>query len=340
MKIYPKEIPIFLSKNKNVNFFLIYGSNFGLANQCLLNLKKELNINIHNPFSTVLFNYLQLLNDSKILLEEVETYSVFEDCKNILIDIRDGDNLNKIFEVLKNVNERGLTKHRIIVSAGYLKSNDFIVKYFINLKNGVAIPCYDEEENSIQFQLQSYLRQKNVKISEDQFNKLVINFSKNTEVNLNIYEKLDTLGLSNNLDFEKLNDSVNDTTELNINDLINRSLTSRDRNVFNFLNQCKIAKTSSIQICRQFLNKLRILEKILILKDRGISIEKSVEQSDLNIFFKDKKKTIAQAKLLNLNSIHQMISKIIDTEIRCKLAPELEYFFLENTLLFIQMKLK
>ena len=340
MKIYPKEIPLFLSKNKDTHFFFIYGSNFGLANQCLLKLKKELNINMQNPFNTVLFNYLQLVNDSKILLEEVETYSVFEECKNILVDIRDGGNLNRIFEVFKEVIERGLTKHKIIVSAGYLKSNDSIVKYFTNLKNGVAIPCYDEEENSIQFQLQSYLRQKNVKISEDQFNKLVINFSKNTEVNLNIYEKLNTLGLSNNLDFEKLNDVVDDTPELDINDLINISLTSRDQNVFNFLNQCKIAKTSSIQICRQFLNKLRILEKILILKDRGISIEKSVERSDLNIFFKDKRKTIDQAKLLNLDKVHHMISKVIDTEIKCKLTPELEYFFLENTLLFIQMKIK
>ena len=274
------------------------------------------------------------------MLEEVETYSVFEECKYILVDIRDGGNLNRIFEVFKEVIERGLTKHKIIVSAGYLKSNDSIVKYFTNLKNGVAIPCYDEEENSIQLQLKTYLKQRNIKISEDQFNKLIMNFSKNTEVNLNIYEKLNTLGLSNNLDFEKLNDVVDDTPELDINDLINISLTSRDQNVFNFLNQCKIAKTSSIQICRQFLNKLRILEKILILKNRGVSIEKAVERSDLNIFFKEKKKTIAQAQLLNLKSVHQIISKIIDTEIKCKLTPELEYFFLENTLLFIQMKIK
>ena len=340
MKIYPKEIPLFLSKNKDIRFFFIYGSNFGLANQSLLKLKEEFNIDVQNPFNTVLLNYMQLASDSRILLEEIETYSVFDEFKNILIDIRVGDNLNKVFEIFKVVTKSSLTKHRIIVSAGYLKSNDSIVKLFSNLKNAVAIPCYDEEENSIKIQLQRYLKQKNVNINEDQFKKLVMNFSTNTEVNLNIYEKLNTLGLSKNLTLKKIKDSVDDTPELDINDLINRSLTERDQNVFSFLNQCKITKTSSIQICRQFLNKLKILEKILILENQGISIEKSVERSDLNIFFKDKKKTKDQAKLLNLDKVHHMISKVIDTEIKCKLTPELEYSFLENTLLFIQIKLR
>ncbi len=338
MKINPNQITDYLAKIKFKSFFLIFGSNFGLINQSFEKILNALEVDKENPFSTVYINHDQLLDDQTILLNEIDTYPVFENFKNILIDIRNTSNLKKLYNIFLKISDLNVTKHRIIIKANHLKSNDQIVKLFNNLENGVSVACYEEQKNMINSKLNSYLKEKNIKLNTNEYEKLLTKFSKNSEINENIYEKLNLIGLSKNINITKINDSVNESFEIEINELINLSLCGQYKESLHILNKFKLSKVSSILICRQYIYKFKLLEKIFLLIEQGISIDKILQKSELKIFFQERNFILSQIKLWNLKKIYTSINKLLDTEIKCKRLHEMDYSFIENVVLFIKIQ--
>ena len=338
MKINSNQITEYLKKNKFNTFFFIFGSNFGLINQSFKKILDVLEIDNENPFSTIHLNQNQLLDDQRILFDELDTYPLLGDFKNILIDIRESVELKKIHKIFLEVTNLKILKHRIIIKANYLKSNHSIVKLFNNLENGVSVACYDEQKSLISSKLNSYLKDKNINLTPSQYDHLLSKFSKNSEINENIYEKLNLIGLSENINLKKLTDSVNESFEIEVNQLINLALCGKYKESLHLLNKCKLTKISPILICRQFIYKFKLLEKIFLLIEQGFSIEKILQKPELKIFFQERKYILAQIKIWNFKKIYNSINKILETEIKCKKLHEMDYSFIENAVLFVKIQ--
>ena len=338
MKINPNQITDFLDKEKSKIFLLIFGSNFGLINQSFKKIIDILEIDKGNPFSTVHINHNQLLEDQRILLDELNTYPVFDEFKNILIDIRGASDLKKLYKIFLEITDLNITNHRIIITANHLKSNDQIVKLFNNLENCISVACYEEQKNLVNYKLETYLKNKNIKLTANEYENLLAKFSKNSEINENIYEKLNLIGLSENINLTKLNDSIDENFEIELNELINLALCGKYKESLDILYKCKVTKISSIFICRQFINKFKLLEKIFILIDQGLTIDKIVKKPELKIFYQEKKFIFSQIKIWNFESIYKSINKLLETEIKCKKMHEMDYSFIENVMLFIKIQ--
>ena len=341
MKINPRDILTYTKNQDNHDsIFLIFGSNFGLINKTYTNILNALEINKNNPFSTIKIHYSQLVKDQRVLFDEIETYSVFDAHKNILIDIRDTSDYKVISSILKNLNAFNLTNIRIIVIAGYIKANDNIISVINQFDKGVCIPCYAEDEYLLKQKLNNYVIKNKIHLSNKDISKLSSEFSQNTEINDHIFDKLDLLSLSKNVTLQKLSDTFNDTSDIEINKLINYALNGNYVESINILNKCRKSKVPPISICRTFIKKFKLLEKIYLLRNQGLPIEKIIQKTDLKIFYKDRDSVKKQIKIWNFQKIQANIYKFLDIEIKCKKMSEIDYFIIENALLFLKAQIQ
>ena len=69
MKINPLKKDIFSKKiDVSFNIFYIFGNNFGLIDNCYSKLKKNLELDLDNPFMTNYFDENKLLNNTEAFL--------------------------------------------------------------------------------------------------------------------------------------------------------------------------------------------------------------------------------------------------------------------------------
>ena len=69
----------------------------------------------------------------------------------------------------------------------------------------------------------------------------------------------------------------------------------------------KLSKISSIQICKKFINKLKIIETLLTFLENGVTFENAISKSQIKIFFKEKDELFKQTKIWKKNLFVQCI---------------------------------
>ena len=83
MKINPLNKDIFSRKiDDSFNIFYIFGNNLGLIDICYSKLKKNLEIDLNNPFNTNYFDENKLLSDTQTFFDELNSISAFGEKKN------------------------------------------------------------------------------------------------------------------------------------------------------------------------------------------------------------------------------------------------------------------
>ena len=88
MKINPLNKDIFSKKiDDSFNIFFIFGNNLGLIDICYSKLRKNLEVDLDDPFITNYFDENKLLNNTEAFFDELNTISVFGSKKTIIVDI-------------------------------------------------------------------------------------------------------------------------------------------------------------------------------------------------------------------------------------------------------------
>ena len=109
MKINPLNKNIFSKKiDDSFNIFYIFGNNLGLIDICYSQLKKNLEIDLDNPFITNYFDENKLLTNTETFFDELNSISAFGSKKTIIVDMRQSEKkmmslkylLNLIFQKL------------------------------------------------------------------------------------------------------------------------------------------------------------------------------------------------------------------------------------------------
>ena len=128
MKIYPSNILNYISEN-NVEdkIFFLYGSNFGLADEIYDQLLDNLNFDFKDPFCNVKISFSQLIDNENLLIDEISTFSAFNSCKNILLDIKDTNSIEIVLKIFQKTFSFEFKNYKIIILAGYLRSNNPLI---------------------------------------------------------------------------------------------------------------------------------------------------------------------------------------------------------------------
>ena len=88
MKINPLNKNIFSSKiDDTFNIFYIFGNNLGLIDICYSKLKKNLKVDLDNPFITNYYDENKLLTKTEPFFDELNSISLFGSKKTKIVVI-------------------------------------------------------------------------------------------------------------------------------------------------------------------------------------------------------------------------------------------------------------
>ena len=130
MKINPLNKNIFSNKiDDTFNIFYIFGNNLGLIDICYSKLKKNLEVDLDNPFITNYFDENKLLTNTEALFDELNSVSLFGSKKTIIVDIRQGDKKNDVTKIFTEFNFSEIREVRLIIISYLFKQSDILSIY-------------------------------------------------------------------------------------------------------------------------------------------------------------------------------------------------------------------
>ena len=139
MKINPLNKNIFSKKIDNsFNIFYIFGNNLGLIDICYSKLKKNLEVDLDNPFITNYFDENKLLTNTEAFFDELNSISLFGSKKTIVIDVRQSDKKNDVTKIFTEFNFAEIKEVRLIIISYLFKQSDILSKKLINSKNAIC----------------------------------------------------------------------------------------------------------------------------------------------------------------------------------------------------------
>ena len=158
----------------NSNFFLIYGKNEGLKEDC----KKEI-LKISNG---KIFNYdeKQVLEETEIFFESTLSGSLFENDKIIIIN-RSSD---KILGVINELIEREIQNTKIIINSEILEKKSKLRSLFEKNKKLICIPTYPDNNETLSRIASIFFKNEKISISQQNIN-LIVNKCNGDRHNLN-----------------------------------------------------------------------------------------------------------------------------------------------------------
>ena len=129
--------------------------------------------------------------------------------------------------------------------------------------------------------------------------------------------------------------------EINNNKIIDLCLSGNSKEALLYFNDVYDNSVSNIGIVRGFRNQLKLIENLVLLNKKGLSLRDAINKIKPTIFFKNIPTVTAQCELWSLSKIAATQKKLIKLEINCKSStyPEktlISQFILSTSLLAIK----
>ena len=301
-----------LKKNldKNINFFLLYGNNKGLIEETVEN-----NFKSNSTLDIINYDEGDILNNVGNFKEEILNKSFFNDNKLILVN-RVSD---KILKVIEELIEQKIKDVKIILISSILEKKSKLRSFFEKNKNGIIVPFYEDNNQTLFFLAEKFFKEHNIKISSENIN-LIVERSKGDRINLkNELKKIQ------NFSYKKTSISTNEIIKLtnlaenyNISELVDQCLAKNKKKTLRILNENNSSQEDNIIILKTFLFKLKRLKRLKIDLEEKKNIDTVLNTHKPPIFWKDKDVIKQQLKVMTLHQINQLMNNINDLELLIK----------------------
>ena len=289
------------------NIFLFYGENLGLKRDFKRKIKKEL-------VNSETLNFIQeeIIKNQNILFNEIKNKSLFEEKKVVFIEQVDDKILETIESICQNIGE-----DRIFMFAGLLDKKSKLRTFFEKSKDLGISACYKDNDITIRNIITKKL--KDIKgLSNEIINTIILNTNLDRDKVNNEIEKIiscfhdkelkvdvirNLLNIETNEDFNALKDEALSGNKDKTNKLLADTILENE-NIFFYLN-----------IINQRINKLK---EIKLLQKKQENIEAVIDSMKPPIFWKDKPKVLAQAKMWDIGKINNALKKTYNVELEIK----------------------
>ena len=309
-------------KLTNSNIHLIYGNNEGIKEDIIneIYLKK---------FDGDLLKYeeQEILNQKDEFVTGLFTKSLFENKKLIIIS-RVTD---KFIDILSDILEKELLDTKIIIKSSSLEKKSKIRSVFEKGKNILCTPVYEDDSRSLNYVIQTFLRENKLSISQEIKN-LLIDRSNGDRINLkNELSKLKNLSLSRKtLTSEDAKKLSNLTENYSVFELSDNYLAKNSKKVSNILNENNYSPEDCMLIIRTMLNKSKRLLKIKTSMDEDINLDQVISNFKPPIFWKEKDIVKKQAQSWSTSEVKELIFKINGLEALVKKNTANSVIFVSN----------
>ena len=296
--------------NKNINFYLFYGSNGGL-------ISETINKKIKPFFTKNIYQYdekdiLENINDFK---ESILHKSLFDDDKFIIVN----RTTDKILTFVEEIVKKKIGGIKIVLKSGILEKKSKLRKFFEKNNDTAIIPFYQDNTLTTINLIDNFFKKKKIRVSQKIIN-LIATRSRGDRINLyNELNKINSFAYSDqSLSLDSIKKLTNLSEEYDVSELADQCLAKNKSNTINILNENKLIEENSLIFIRSFLFKLKRLKKFKTDNIKEKNIEKLISNYKPPIFWKDKEIIIKQFKAWNLLEINSLIKKINELEILIK----------------------
>lgn len=341
MKINPLNKDIFSKKiDDTFNIFYIFGNNLGLIDICYSKLRKNLEVDLDNPFITNYFDENKLLNNTEAFFDELNSISVFGSKKTIIVDIRQGDKKNDVAKIFTEFNFSEIREIQLIIVSYLFKQSDNLSKKLINSKNAICFTCYEEDEGNVKNNLKKELVNINLNLDESQIHELTNKFSKDSKIIQNTFEKIRLQNKNEHMNFDQLLNLIDNNNDSTIFEMINNLMTGKYYESIHLLTNFERSNFSSSSILYLIKSKFKLLQKCIKMRKIGLTKNEIVNNKSLNIFYKEHSLFFKMLDFWTLSNIDECLYFLFKTELNCKSKKEYEYIFLNQLFLYIYFKIK
>ena len=300
-------------------FILFYGSNHGLVDFLFKSSLKKLAVDTEDPFIVSKLNTQNLIDNPSSLSEALSTFSLVSDKRTVLLDLCDYSLTKKITDILISALKLEIDYYNLFIKAGNLRIQNELIKFAINSKLGLLVPCYEETSFSVKDKLLNIFNENNLQFNNTFISEMTSKFSSDTSINQMEFDKLKTFLINNNkVDQITLLNLINDNTDINVNKVAIHCASGNVNNALFFYEKAIQSSIPPIVIIKNILIHFKVIENVLYRISNGDNIEYAMNSLQPPVFFKDKPHIIIQTKLWTIKKINLVKKRLIDSEIKCK----------------------
>ena len=295
-----------INKISDFTSILFYGVNVGLKK-----LFKD-SVKTSNKKNLILnFSQDELIKDKELIFNEINTSSLFQDKKIIIID----QATDKIFLTLQNSIEK-IQDNQIIVFSDNLDKRSKLRNYFEKQDNCAAVACYEDNEISIKKLIMNKLNGYKG-LNTNNINLILENSGLNRVKLINEINKIITFFENKTIDDKKLESLLNIKINEDFNILKDEAINGNRSKTNRLLSETSMEEDKNILYLNTINQRLNKLNEVLT-HAKNSSLELAMTQLKPPIFWKDKSIFLSQAKKWDSKKIKNTLNQTYNLEIKIK----------------------
>ena len=211
--------------------------------------------------------------------------------------------------------EKDVKEIKIILESGILEKKSKIRGLFEKDKNLTCIPVYEDDNKSLGFIVQDFLKKNDIKFSQEIINVLIDRAKGDREYLKNELLKLESLLITKkNIDMEDIKKLTNLADNYSVFELTDNYLAKNLKKVSHILNENNYNSEDCILILRTILNKSKRLLKLKNQLNKNKNLDSVLSSFRPPIFWKEKEIVKKQMQSRSDDEVKKIIYKINDLE--------------------------
>ena len=310
---------------------LIYGSNEGLVKDQIDKIVK--NYLVQDECEKISLNGKELDSDPQTLEDLTRSVSMFYKSKVVIAsDIKD-KHLKLVEDVILNEPDRVF----LIFREGNLNKSSKIRKFFESNEKCYSLPCYEDDGRSMIRNIEEFIKNNNIELNRDTKNYLLQSLSNDRMVSKRELEKIEIYYKDSKAEVEldTVKDLLNDNSSQNLNKMNESVMFGNTAKSSKIINKLLSEGVNPISLIRSLSSYLARVQRTKIEMKKGNNFENSIKILKPPVFWKDKDSFQKHCLKWPLAKIEKSLSKLLETEVVCKLNSRLASFNCEKSILFI-----
>ena len=301
----------------NLRVALIYGPDEGLVRERAVMLGSVIVPDLSDPFIVTELSSADLTGDPARLPDEVAAIALTGGRR--LIRIRDA--VDSIAPSVKTILENETSDTVTVLQAGQLNPRSLLRKLIESHMAGAAIPCYIDDDVSLERVIHQTLTKHNVTISPEASTWLIGRLGSDRAVSRGEAEKLALFGgTGSHLDLQATMACIGDSAADSLDELINAAADGDSNAVDVGILRCFQAGTSAVGILRAMTRHLIRLEAAGIRIKNGENAGAVLKSLRPPIFFKLERRFRNQLSIWHSTALGRALQLTLDAELNCKRA--------------------
>ena len=297
-----------LSLTDNYNLLLFYGENIGLKDEIKSKLRKK-----HSSFEQITFVQDEIIKNEKLLYEQINNVSMFNDSKLIIIN----EVSDKLFPKIEILLEKLPNHILLILFAQNLEKKSKIRSYLEKDKKGGIVPCYQDNQRTLSEYVRDKLKDYSG-ISQDIINLLISNSGLDRKVLFNEIEKIKSLFQDKKINEEKILNLLNEENNLNFENLRDSCLEGNAEKLNKNLGSISINSENIYLYLNNLNQRVQKLSMLIKQNEKDKNIAYALDNLKPKVFWKDKPVMLRQIKRWDYLKLEKVKDIILDTEINMK----------------------